>query len=215
MPGMPHFIQGINLMNRTKTLLISSTILAASLALAGCSTSSNSGSGMSDSGMTGMDHSSSSASASDSFNDQDVIFTQQMLPHHEQAVEMSDMLLSKGSSVDSDVIALATKIKAEQSPEITTMKGWLKTWNQSTTSMGGSMTGMMSDSDMSDLDGATAADAGKLFLTQMTEHHTGAIDMATTEIRKGKDKEAIALARSIVSSQSAEIARMKDLLGTL
>jgi uncharacterized protein (DUF305 family) len=113
MPDMPHFTQGTALMNRMKTLLVSSTVLAASLALTGCSTSSNTGSGM-----TGMDHSSTSASASVSFSDQDVTFTLEMLPHHKQAVEMSDMLLSKGSSVNADVIALATKIKAEQSPEI-------------------------------------------------------------------------------------------------
>ncbi|WP_307812191.1 DUF305 domain-containing protein [Lacisediminihabitans changchengi] len=162
-----------------------------------------------------MDHSSSSAAPSDSFNDQDITFTQEILPHHKQAVEMSDMLISKGSSVNADVIAFATKIKAEQSPEITTMTGWLKSWNQSTTSMSGSMTGMMSDGDMSALDNANAADAGKLFLTQMMEHHTGAIDMAKTEINKGKDNDAVALAKSIVSSQTAEITQMKDLLATL
>lgn len=198
-------------MNRTKTLLVSSTVLAATLALAGCAQSSDSGSGMS-----GMDHSSSSAAASDSFNDQDVAFAQMMLPHHKQAVGMSDMLLAKGSGVNADVSALATKIKAEQSPEITELTGWLKDWKQSTSSsMSGSMSGMMSDGDMAALDKASASDAGKLFLTQMIEHHTSAVDMAKTEVSKGKDKDAVALAKSIVSSQSAEITQMKDMLASL
>jgi uncharacterized protein (DUF305 family) len=167
--------------------------------------------------MTGMDNNSpsSSASASDSFNDQDITFTREMLPHHMQAVEMSDMLLSKGSSVNADVIELATRIKAEQSPEIDTMTRWLEMWNQSPTSMGESMSGMMSDSDLSALDTASAGDAGKLFLTQMMEHHSSAVDMARLEIAEGKDPDAIALATSIVSSQSAEITQMKDLLATL
>lgn len=197
-------------MNRTKTLLVSSTVLAATLALAGCAQSSDSGSG------SGMNHSSSSAGASDSFNDQDVAFAQMMLPHHKQAVGMSDMLLAKGSGVNADVSALATKIKAEQSPEITELTGWLKDWKQSTSSsMSGSMSGMMSDGDMAALDKASASDAGKLFLTQMMEHHTSAVDMAKTEVSKGKDKDAVALAKSIVSSQSAEITQMKDMLASL
>lgn len=198
-------------MNRTKLLFVSSTVLAATLVLAGCSTSSNSSSGMS-----GMDHSSSSAAASDSFNDQDVTFAQMMLPHHKQAVEMSDMLLAKGSGVNADVVTLAKKIKAEQSPEITRLTSWLKDWNKSTSSsMSGSMSGMMSDGDMSALDSASASDAGKLFLTQMMEHHTSAISMAKTEVSKGKDPDAVALAKSIVSSQSAEITEMKDMLASL
>jgi uncharacterized protein (DUF305 family) len=208
-------------MNRTKTLLVSSTVLAAALALTGCATSSTTGSGMNGSGMSssssmpGMGDSSAGPAASGSFNAQDVTFVQEMLPHHKQAVQMSDMLLGKGSGVNAKVVALATKIKQEQSPEITEMTGWLKGWNKSTSGMSGSMTGMMSSSDMATLDKASAADAGKLFLTQMMQHHTGAIDMAKTEISKGTNPDAVSLAKSIVTSQSAEITQMKDLLASL
>ncbi len=208
-------------MNRTKTLLVSSTVLAAALALTGCATSSTTGSGMNGSGMSsstsmpGMGDSSASPAASGSFNTQDVTFVQEMLPHHKQAVQMSDMLLSKGSGVNAKVVALATKIKQEQSPEITEMTGWLKGWNKSTSGMSGSMTGMMSSSDMTTLDKASAADAGKLYLSQMMQHHTGAIDMAKTEISKGTNPDAVSLAKSIVTSQSAEITKMKDLLASL
>lgn len=196
-------------MNRRKALIISSTVLAAALALTGCSGTSNSGS------TPGMDMSSSSA-ASSTFNTQDVTFAQMMLPHHKQAVEMSNMLLAKGGAVDPKVSALATKIKAEQTPEIMTLTLWLKDWNKSTSmSMSGSMGGMMSDGDMNALDKASAADAGKLFLTQMVQHHTGAIDMAQTEISKGTNAAAVKMAKSIVSSQSAEITEMKDMLATM
>lgn len=196
-------------MNRKKALIVSSTVLAAALALTGCSGTSNSGS------MPGMDMSSSSA-ASGTFNTEDVTFAQMMLPHHKQAVEMSNMLLAKGGAVDPKVSALATKIKAEQTPEIMTLTLWLKDWNKSTSmSMSGSMGGMMSDSDMNALDKASAADAGKLFLTQMVQHHTGAIAMAQTEISKGKNAAAVKMAKSIVSSQSAEITEMKDMLATM
>jgi uncharacterized protein (DUF305 family) len=210
-----------SLMKHTTTVLVSSTVVAAALALTGCAASSTTDSGMNGSGMSssssmpGMGDSSAGPTASGSFTAQDVTFVQEMLPHHAQAVQMSDMLLSKGSGVNTKVVALATKIKQEQSPEITEMTGWLKGWNKSASGMSGSMTGMMSSSDMTTLDKASAADAGKLYLTQMMQHHTGAIDMAKTELGKGTNPEAVTLARSIVGSQSAEITRMKDLLASL
>jgi uncharacterized protein (DUF305 family) len=75
--------------------------------------------------------SSSAAPAEESHNDADVAFAQGMIPHHEQAVEMSDMLLGK-QGVDPRVIALANEIKAAQAPEIEQMTGWLEQWGAAT-----------------------------------------------------------------------------------
>lgn len=200
-------------MNTTITrTLAAAAALTIGLTLAGCSTNSTGSS----------DNSSSSTSAASAHNDQDVMFTQGMLPHHQQAIEMSDMLLDKGSDVDADVVTLAKQIKAEQAPEIKTMTGWLKAWGEPTeaSSMSGmdhsSMSGgMMSDSDMDALDSASPADAGKLFLQQMVEHHTSAVDMAGTEVDKGKNTDAVAMAKSIVSSQTEQINQMKDMLASM
>jgi uncharacterized protein (DUF305 family) len=192
--------------------LAAAAALTIGLTLAGCSTN-NTGSSNSSS--------SSSTSAAAAHNDQDVSFTQGMRAHHQQAIEMSDMLLAKGSAVDADVVTLAKQIKAEQDPEITKMTSWLKGWDEPTTmsSMAGmdhsSMSGMMSDSDMQALDTASAADAGKLYLEQMVVHHTSAVDMAKTEIDKGKNTDAIAMAKSIVSSQTEQITQMKDMLASM
>ncbi|MEJ8283650.1 DUF305 domain-containing protein [Curtobacterium citreum] len=199
-------------MHTTTRALAAAAALTIGLTLAGCSTNSTGSS----------DNSSSSTSAASAHNDQDVMFTQGMLPHHQQAIEMSDMLLDKGSDVDADVVTLAKQIKAEQAPEIKTMTGWLKAWGEPTeaSSMSGmdhsSMSGgMMSDSDMDALDKASAADTGKLYLEQMVEHHTSAVDMAGTEVDKGKNSDAIALAKSIVSSQTEQITQMKDMLASM
>jgi len=199
-------------MHTTTRALAAAAALTIGLTLAGCSTNSTGSS----------DNSSSSTSAASAHNDQDVMFTQGMLPHHQQAIEMSDMLLDKGSDVDADVVTLAKQIKAEQAPEIKTMTGWLKAWGEPTEalSMSGmdhsSMSGgMMSDSDMDALDKASAADAGKLYLEQMVQHHTSAVDMAKTEVDKGKNSDAIALAKSIVSSQTEQITQMKDMLASM
>ncbi len=186
-------------------------VLATAITLSACSATTT---------MGGMNHSSSPAPTSaaqntGAFNASDIGFAAGMVPHHQQAVAMADVILAK-SGIDPKVTALATRIKAAQDPEITTMTVWLKTWGSPVDSMAG-MPGMgsMSDGDMAALNSATGAAASKLFLQQMTVHHQGAIEMATKEIGSGKNADAIALAHGIVTSQSAELTEMADILSTL
>jgi len=194
-------------MNRTKTLLISATAIVAALTLAGCADTAGNTSSSSD---------SSASSESAVFNDQDVMFAQMMLPHHEQAVEMSDTFIAKGDTVDSDVAALAETIKDEQGPEIEQLTTWLDDWGQDTSaSMDHSMDGMMSESDMTALEDAEGAEASQLFLEQMTEHHKGAVDMAQQEVDGGENPDAVEMAKNIVESQTAQIDQMESLLSSL
>lgn len=214
----------------TKLLTLSAAALAATVALAGCSTGSagpsatpTSSTSPKDS-MHGMDHGSSmmpgsSPAAAAEHNAADTMFAQMMIPHHEQAVEMSDMMLKK-QDIPAQVTSLASKIKAAQGPEIEKMTGWLTNWNEpamapSGHAMGGGMDGMMNDDDMKELAAAQGADAAKLFLTQMIAHHEGAVTMAKTETTAGKNPEAVQLSRNITTSQEAEIQEMKDLLAAL
>ncbi|QKS16943.1 DUF305 domain-containing protein [Curtobacterium sp. Csp2] len=193
----------------TRTFAIAAA-LTLGLTLAGCSTSNT---------RSEADSSSSSTPAASAHDDHDVTFAQMMLPHHEQAIEMSDMLLAKGDGVDPDVAALAEQIKTEQSPEIEQLTSWLRAWGAPTASKhsgtGEAMSGTMSDSDMTDLDQASAQDAGKLFLEQMIQHHEGAVEMAKAEVDEGRNAEAVAMARSIVSSQTEQIIRMQDMLAAM
>lgn len=48
------------------------------------------------------------------------------------------------------------------------------------------MDGMMSEQDIQALTNAQGVDASKLFLTQMIQHHQGAITMAQSEIKSGQ-----------------------------
>ncbi|KQQ80937.1 DUF305 domain-containing protein [Arthrobacter sp. Leaf137] len=210
-----------------KTLTISAAAIAAVIALAGCSAGSDAGS--SATSMPGMSHGGSampstsapatSAAASADFNDADTMFAQMMIPHHTQAVAMSDIMLKK-EGIPAAVTDLATQIKAAQGPEIEKMTGWLQSWGQPTempTDMPSahSMEGMMGDDDMAKLEAAQGTEAAKLFLTQMIAHHEGAVMMAKTETTDGKNTDAVQLSKDIVSSQEAEIQEMKDLLATL
>ncbi|OMH34537.1 hypothetical protein BGP79_03775 [Tersicoccus sp. Bi-70] len=152
-----------------------------------------------------------SAAAADAHNNADVMFAQMMLPHHEQAVQLSDIVLAK-TGMKAEITALAKRIKAAQTPEIATMTSWLSAWNAPTTaSMDHGMSGMVSAADVTALRDADGATAGTLFLTQMIGHHEGAVAMAKDQVTSGQNREAVALAQRVITSQSAEITEMKAL----
>ncbi|MEO7754721.1 MAG: DUF305 domain-containing protein [Terracoccus sp.] len=165
----------------------------------------------------------SGPAAADGHNDADVTFVTDMIPHHEQAVEMADMALSQASNAE--VTKLAQAIKDAQDPEIRTMTGWLQSWGQPAPetmeghdmgSMGsGDEGGMMSAQEMSDLGGADGADFDTMWLELMTRHHRGAVASAQTELTAGSSAEAKKLAQDIIDAQNREIDEMTSLLGTL
>ncbi|MDJ0313165.1 DUF305 domain-containing protein [Arthrobacter sp. H35-D1] len=198
-----------------KILTFSATALAAIIALSGCSTGTEGGA------MPGMDHGSSAMSTAQGpsidgeHNAADTMFAQMMLPHHSQAVEMSDIMLAK-PGMDAKIIALSKDIKAAQAPEITTMTNFLNSWGEPTAMTGDhAMEGMMTSADLDKLKAAEGTEAARMFLIQMTAHHEGALQMAKTEVVDGKNSDAVSLAKTIVSSQEAEINDMKDLLAAL
>ena len=185
--------------------------LTALLALAGCASTTSSG-GMDN--MPGMGSSASASPAAD-VNNADMQFTMMMIPHHEQAVEMADMILAK-DGIDERVLTLAEQIKAAQGPEIELMESWLDEWGTPMGDMDGmDHGGMMSGNDMQALEAATGAEASRLFLEQMIVHHQGAIDMAQDEVDNGLNPDVIALAENIIASQTTEITTMEDILATL
>lgn len=153
-------------------------------------------------------------------NRADVMFTSMMIPHHEQAIEMSDVLLAK-DGIDPDVASLAERIKQAQGPEIEQMQQWLDDWD---TGMDGDMgdgmgeghgAGMMGEDDLVELEQAEGEAASRLFLRQMIEHHEGAIEMARDEVADGRSPDVVGLAGSIVATQTLEIEQMNELLESL
>jgi uncharacterized protein (DUF305 family) len=159
--------------------------------------------------------------ASATFNDADVMFAQMMIPHHQQAVEMAELAEKQAS--DKEIKELAAKIKAAQDPEIQTMQGWLTEWGKPLPSpsmddmpgMDHGMPGMMSEDDMKQLEGAKGAAFDKMFVQMMIAHHNGAIDMAKTEQTQGANPQVKELAKTIETSQQAEVEQMQKILDRL
>jgi len=197
-------------MLKSRNLLLLCAAAATALALSGC-TGGTTGTG----GTPDSSEPQTSEAAAAEFNFSDVTFAQMMIPHHEQAVEMSDTLLAKGG-IDEQVRELATQIKDAQQPEIDRLREWLSEWGEEEADMGGmNHGGMMTDEDMADLESATGVEAARLFLEQMTVHHEGAIAMAEAEVDDGENADAQAMAATIVSTQTEEITQMQELLASL
>ena len=213
----------------TKTLRLGLAAAAAVAltGLAGCASNDD------PSSMPGMDHGSSRSAPAPSsspaaptasgtpaagpHNDADVMFATMMIPHHQQAIEMSDMILAK-DGIDAEVTELARQIKGAQGPEINQMRGWLVGWGANPSlSMSGMDhgDGMMDRADMEALEKASGAEGGKLFLTGMVKHHQGAIAMAKEQVTDGQNPEAKKLAQTIATSQQSEIEKMNTLLAQL
>lgn len=162
--------------------------------------------------------SSASVDATESFNDADVMFAQMMIPHHEQAIEMSDIALDPAVGAGASVITLATRIKAGQDPEIQLMIGLLGRWGKPVApddmmDHGAMMGGMLSLAQLDELGALSGEAFDRQWIEYMIEHHLGAITMAEAVLADGTNLEVRDLAEAIVEAQRAEIADMETLLG--
>lgn len=189
-----------------KMHVLAAVLVSAALIFAGCSSNDD-----------------DPATGGSEFNDADVAFAQQMIPHHQQAIEMAEMAQDRAENTQ--VKELAADIERAQGPEIEMMSGWLREWGEEVpetgqmdgmdhgdTSTEQSLHGMMSEDDMDELHQSSGIAFDEMFLTMMIEHHDGAIEMAQTEQEDGKSSDAVELATKIESDQKAEIETMQALL---
>lgn len=161
------------------------------------------------------------------FNAADVTFASEMIPHHRQAVRMSELAGDRGT--DPALTRLAAGIAGAQQPEIDRMSGWLRSWGEPVPGMPGGngpgghgghnghgehggMPGMMTEHEMAGLERASGAAFDRMFAELMIRHHEGAIEMARTERAQGKHAAATALAGEIITVQQREIGQLRTLL---
>ncbi|AXB41602.1 DUF305 domain-containing protein [Amycolatopsis albispora] len=153
-----------------------------------------------------------------SHNQQDITFAQQMIPHHQQAVDMAELAADRAA--DPRVKELATRIQGAQDPEIQQLTGMLNRWGAPAPSAemdhgsdhGAGMEGMMSGEEMQQLHQSSGAEFDRAWVSMMIRHHQGAVDMANTELQQGSDAEAKALAQQIVTAQDGEIRELQAML---
>lgn len=157
----------------------------------------------------------------DKFSRTDLMFADMMIPHHQQAIQMSELAIAISSN--SEIISLARRIKAAQAPEIEQMKEWedsgdsshmghemMEDFDESSTGM----MGMLDEGEISELERAKGTEFDRLFLKGMIAHHEGAIGMAQM-VDDSKNKEAAELGKAIIKAQKAETLEMQTLLDSL
>ena len=141
------------------------------------------------------------------YSSADIAFAEMMIPHHEQAIEMSEIAFL--NTTNPDVLQLAQEIKDAQSPEIELMNSW--TGGKTSTHAGHMMDGMLSESELSDLRESKDKEFDRLFLEGMIKHHEGAIEMAQ-DVTDSENKDVADLSAAIITAQKLEINTMKKLL---
>ncbi len=166
---------------------------------------------MGDSSAKGMNN---SQSASD-LEMNEYMFAEMMIPHHQQAVDMSDLALKK--STNPKILDIAQRIKSAQSSEIIQMQSWLggKEANSMMTDHSGhSMGGMLTEEEFSKLESSFGVTFDSLFLEGMIAHHEGALDMARM-IKDTTTQEVNSFGLNVVEVQSEEIREMREILESL
>jgi uncharacterized protein (DUF305 family) len=151
------------------------------------------------------------------YNADDVAFATNMIPHHQQAVDLSALVPDR--STNPELIALAAQVSAAQQPEIETMKVFLVQWKENPDTgsghegHGAPMAGMVDEGTMTKLGSLNGPEFDKLWLESMISHHQGAIEMAKAEIANGENVDAKRLAQTIIDTQQAELGQMKQMQG--
>lgn len=224
-----------------KKVYFTGLILTLALAVFGaaCSQTGNNNSAMNHNGMmmnsnsmnmNGMNHNSnrmnSNMSNMSSMSDMksspdaakqpyDLQFIDTMTHHHQGAVDMAKMALTKSNN--EELKKFAQKIIDDQNKEIAQLKEWREKWfkdkpmalNMEMPGMADSMKMMMGE-EMKHLQGATGKDFDVDFLDMMTPHHAGAVTMAKEALTKSEKPEIKTLANQIIKAQEAEIKMMAD-----
>ncbi len=164
------------------------------------------------------------------YTEADVSFMTGMISHHAQAIVMSRWAPSHGASPS--VLTLASRIINAQQDEIVTMQQWLRDRLQpvpEARATGMKMTmngvehemlmpGMLTPTQMKQLDAARGPEFDRLFLTYMIQHHRGAVSMVTDlfgSYGAGQDETVFKFASDVNVDQTTEIARMEKMLAAL
>ena len=123
---------------------------------------------------------------------EEIMFAQMMIPHHEQAISMSETALKK--SRNQEILKLSRQIKSLQSSETSQLTYWLKATDSSMTmDHDMQMSGMLTTKELTSLKRLTGTQFDRTFLQLMIKHHQGAIEMLDL-ISDSVNSEAKALA---------------------
>ena len=147
-----------------------------------------------------------------------VRFMREMIDHHAQAIQMTQLLTSR--TMREDMRLLARRIELSQADEIEAMRRWLGARGQAipTGHIHELMPGMLTTEEMDRLAHANGSEFDRLFLEGMIKHHDGALVMVKALFDQpgaGQEVEIFAFASDVDVDQRIEISRMGAMLAEL
>ena len=158
---------------------------------------------------------STSADGQAGYNDTDIHFLGMMVPHHQQAIDMSDVLL--GSDVDdAKVRDLAQRIKDGQERENEQMRAWADEWGTEKDMEHHSThiaNGMFHPEQLEQFEALRGDELRTAFLEMMHFHHNHVIKMTQDEVDRGGYEPLREMAKEMIEVQTAEMGEMEELLG--
>ena len=158
---------------------------------------------------------STSADGQAGYNDTDIHFLGMMVPHHQQAIDMSDVLL--GSDVDdAEVRDLAQRIKDGQERENEQMRAWADEWGIEKDMEHHSThiaNGMFHPEQLEQFEALRGDELRTAFLEMMHFHHNHVIKMTQDEVDRGGYEPLREMAKEMIEVQTAEMGEMEELLG--
>jgi uncharacterized protein (DUF305 family) len=154
----------------------------------------------------------------------DAQFMQDMIPHHNQAVQMSALVAERTNKPE--LVDVAGRIDVSQADEIEFMQRWLRERGQDVPDptaheamhTSHHMAGMASPEQMAKLAESSGTDFDRLFLQLMIPHHEGAVTMVKELMKQpgaAYDPVMFEFTTDITNDQTAEIERMNVLLVSL
>ena len=158
---------------------------------------------------------STSASGEAGYNDTDVHFLGMMVPHHQQAIDMSDVLLDSDVD-DAKVRDLAQRIKDGQERENEQMRAWADEWGIEKDMEHHSThiaNGMFHPEQLEQFEALRGDELRTAFLEMMHFHHNHVIKMTQDEVDRGGYEPLREMAKEMIEVQTAEMGEMEDLLG--
>jgi len=159
--------------------------------------------------------------ANSSYSPDDVRFMQDMIPHHNQATQMADLVADRTNRPE--LVDVAGRINVSQRDEIDFMGQWLRDRGErvpdpaahDAMQIDHKMAGMATPQQMAELAAAESTDFDRMFLQLMITHHEGAVTMVEKLLEQpgsAYDPVLFEFTTNITNDQAAEIERMNALL---
>ena len=163
------------------------------------------------------------------YSPDDVRFMQEMITHHQQALDMAALV--KDRTNRQEVVNVARRIDASQADEMKFMRNWLRDRAQAgpdphaahmmhsaSAQSDQAVPGMATPAQMAAMAAAKGLAFDRMFLERMIAHHEGAVTMAKKLLdRPGSayDPVLFEFVNEVINDQKAEIKRMNALVPSL